>query len=176
MRRWVLVAVLTLVGCAQEADDALPERSSDSSAGADDGGSGGGGEADFQFAPVEVVLSCAQEPDLVPDQAGELCFQLGPESVGAEVIESADAETDQTGRWQVALVLTESGIDRFNQLAALCSPPSEACATGQVAVVLDGEVLTAPMIQQANFVRDQIVISGEFTEDEADDIADVLDG
>lgn len=49
------------------------------------------------------------------------------------------------------------------------------CPTGQVAILLDGEVLSAPTVQQPSFERDQIVIAGEFTEPEATDIAQTLD-
>ena len=31
------------------------------------------------------------------------------------------------------------GIDQFNAIAAQCSPPSETCPTGQLAIVLDSD-------------------------------------
>jgi preprotein translocase subunit SecD len=46
---------------------------------------------------------------------------------------------------------------------------------GQVAILLDGEVLSAPTLQQPSFDRDAIVISGELTEEEATDTAHALD-
>ena len=57
----------------------------------------------------------------------------------------------------------------------LCNPPSETCPTGQLAVTLDGRVITAPTIQVASFERDQITISGSYTEDEARTVAALLD-
>jgi preprotein translocase subunit SecD len=175
--RWVLVGLVALVGCAEEADDAIPRDTSDSSAPSDGGGSDEGRDVDLRFVPVVATFSCEQRPELVPDHAGELCYELGSDSVGGEVVESADAELDQIGQWQVALVLTESGIGDFNDhLAVACSPPSEACPSGQVAIVLDDEVVSAPSIQQPSFESDDIVITGEFTEDEADEIAEALDG
>jgi len=197
VRRWALIAVLAFAGCAQEADEGLPEDGSEGSGSAGDGASVG-----FRFAPVDATFSCEQgdqtpstspstsssspggtarpesgeqEQDLVPDQSGELCYQLGSGGTSGDVVESAEAE-NAAGQWQVALVLSESGIDRFNQLAAQCNPPSGACPSGQVAIVLGDEVLSAPTIEQSSFDRDGIVIAGAFTEDEAEEIADLLAG
>jgi preprotein translocase subunit SecD len=66
------------------------------------------------------------------------------------------------------------GIDLFNQVAAQCNPPSQVCPTGQLAIVLDSVVQSAPTIQQSSYERDQIQISGDFSESEAKDLALVL--
>jgi preprotein translocase subunit SecD len=193
--RMVIVPVLLLAGgCAQEADDdALgrdrrgtattgstesTESTEPSGGDTSDPDRGSVDLDDVLFAPVLNVASApCDDPsgDLVPDHAGESCYELGPERLDAEVVDSADAELDAAGRWNVALVLTEDGIDSFNGLAALCSPPApDACPTGQIAILLDGEVLSAPVVQEPSFERDAIVISGEFTEDEATHIATTL--
>ena len=67
-----------------------------------------------------------------------------------------------------------AGIDSFNAIAAQCQPPSPTCPTGQLAIVLDGVVQSAPTIQAPAFERDQITITGQFTEREAKDLALVL--
>ena len=61
----------------------------------------------------------------------------------------------------------DDGIDQFNAIAAQCSPPSETCPTGQLAIVLDSVVQSAPTIQQPSFNADGIAITGDFTESEA---------
>ena len=100
-------------------------------------------------------------------------LQLGPSLATGEVVSDARAELDQTGKWYVALEMKggADGIDKFNAAAAQCAPPSATCPTGQLAIVLDSIVQSAPTIQAANFTRDQITISGSFTESEAKDLA-----
>jgi preprotein translocase subunit SecD len=48
------------------------------------------------------------------------------------------------------------------------------CPTGQMAIVVAGEVISAPVIQAASFDRDRIEISGTFTERSAEDLAGLL--
>jgi len=50
-----------------------------------------------------------------------------------------------------------------------------AGATGQIAIVLDGEVISAPVVQQAIFTGGTVQISGSFTEAEARDLAKILE-
>jgi preprotein translocase subunit SecD len=172
------VVLLAVGGCAQEADDVLEAEPRGTVTTDDTESSGSGGAAAPLFAPVlnMVPAPCEGQPDLTPDRAGESCYQLGTDTLSADVIESADAELDPTsGRWQVSIVLTEDGIDEFNVLILPCFSPSDECPTGQLAILLDGEVLSAPTIQQPSFERDQIAITGNFTEEEADEIAAALD-
>jgi preprotein translocase subunit SecD len=103
-------------------------------------------------------------------------YQLGPSLATGRVVSSANAELDQAGRWTVALEMHggDEGIGLFNQVAAQCNPPSQVCPTGQLAIVLDSVVQSAPTIQQSSYERDQIQISGDFSESEAKDLALVL--
>ncbi|MGH9086319.1 MAG: preprotein translocase subunit SecD [Acidimicrobiales bacterium] len=116
------------------------------------------------FAPETVVL----------DQPGEARYLLGPAELTGSIVEDAVAQLDPSGRWSVALTLTEDGIVAFNELAGECFPPSGACPTGQLAIVLDSEVRSAPTVQAASFERGDISISGDFTEAQAKDLALVL--
>jgi preprotein translocase subunit SecD len=59
-------------------------------------------------------------------------------------------------------------------MAAQCSPPSDVCPTGSLAIVLDSVVKSAPTIQQSSFDASDIEITGTFTESEAKDLALVL--
>jgi preprotein translocase subunit SecD len=150
-----------------------------------------GATAELRFRPVllaltdpEAVAELAVTPRaedradapvvLDGDPAGEARYQLGPTTVTGSIIESADAQLDSSGEWVVAIVLTRAGIEQFNELATECFGMTERCPTGQVAIVLDSAVRSAPSIQQPSFERDQIVVSGSFAEDDAKDIALVL--
>jgi len=103
-------------------------------------------------------------------------FQLGPMEATGAIVESADARLGQTGEWEVALVMKggENGIDLFNSIAAKCNMGDPSCPTGKLGIVLDSVVQSAPTIQQPSYERDQIVISGAFSEREAKDLALVL--
>ena len=110
-------------------------------------------------------------------------YRLGPTEVTGKAVEGAQARLQ--GEWTVDLSFTSDGIDAFNALAATCATPSITCppsgtntrtgqSVGSVAIELDGVVQSAPAIQAASFQQDQVVITGNFTEAEAKDLALVL--
>ncbi len=103
-------------------------------------------------------------------------YQLGPTLSTGGIVETARADLDETtGQWSVALTIKGGeGIDQFNNAASLCFNAAPECPSKQLAIVLDSNVVSAPEIQQATFERDQIQISGNFTEDEAKDLALIL--
>lgn len=115
----------------------------------------------------------------LPDKDDTAIFQLGPMPAGAtgEIVESAKAELSPTSEWTVSLTLKsgENGIDIFNALAGQCYGGANAqVCNGSVAITLDSVVQSAPTIQEPSYTRDQIQISGNFTEREAKDLALVL--
>lgn len=130
-------------------------------------------------APVPAPEPGATAPgvDLVLEADG-VSYALGPALASGDLVESAEAELSPTGQWVVNPVFKPgaAGIDQFNEAAALCSRQSEHCPTGQLAIVLDGELITAPSVNQDEFQRDQIQISGNFTEAEARSIAARITG
>ena len=75
--------------------------------------------------------------------------------------------------WSVAPIFTSGspGIDDFNVIAAACNTFQASCPAGRVAIEIDGFVESAPSVNAAYFERDQITISGSFTEEEAKDLA-----
>lgn len=103
-------------------------------------------------------------------------YQLGPTLLTGDSLEGANAQLGQGGQWVVnpSFRAGADGIDKFNQAAAQCNAKGTSCPTGQLAIVLDGRVVSAPTIQQASFTRDQIQISGSFDEGSARDLATVL--
>jgi preprotein translocase subunit SecD len=130
-------------------------------------------------ANAQVVLLSAPRKDTRP-----LCYVLGPTFLTGRAITSATAQIPN-GQWQVALHLRggESGIDTWNAAAEKCFNSDPSCPTNQLAIVLDGVVESAPQIEPDNlqsgkgfspFDKDQISISGAFSEREAKDLALVL--
>ena len=97
-----------------------------------------------------------------------LRYCLGPALVDdrpltGDMVETASVGLNPGIGWQVNPTFNsgENGIDRFNEIGALCFVRDPAvCPTGRLAVVLDHEVISAPQINAGSFSRDQIVISG----------------
>ena len=110
-----------------------------------------------------------------PDGKVVSTYQLGPAGATGKIISTASAQLSQAGEWSVALEIKGGdGIGKFNAMASECFSRQATCPSGQLAIVLDSVVVSAPTIQQASFQRDQIQISGSFSETEAKDLALVL--
>lgn len=117
-----------------------------------------------------VLPECNRETNEI-----EAIYQLGPVLLTGDSLETARASIPQ-GQWVVGPVFREGadGIDKFNAAAGQCYSKAATCPTGQLAIVLDSRVISAPSINEATFQRDQIQISGNFTERSARDLATVL--
>jgi preprotein translocase subunit SecD len=111
-------------------------------------------------------------------------FELGPTVVTGSGLSGASSDLNTTGQWEVRPVFKDgkNGIDLFNAAASTCftgasgstCPAQQGNSHGQIAVVLDNNVLTAPTINNPTFQRDQITISGNFTQSSASDVATAL--
>ncbi len=104
-------------------------------------------------------------------------YRLGPAALTGAAVQSAEAQIDtSTGQWSVHLTMKSGqvGIDGWNQLATRCFNRDATCPTAQIAIVLDSVVKSAPVVQTGTFTRDQIQITGNFTEREAKNLALVL--
>ncbi|HVE93670.1 MAG TPA: protein translocase subunit SecD [Acidimicrobiales bacterium] len=95
-------------------------------------------------------------------------LQMGPAALIGNVVRTARMQINEQGRAYVQLFLTKKGSSEFDAMAA-------ANAGGQIAIVLDGVVKSAPSIdpQQTSF-DGKPIITGEFTQREAKDLALVL--
>jgi preprotein translocase subunit SecD len=112
---------------------------------------------------------------ILPDKdAGKGRYELGPAGAVGKAISTARASVNSTGQWLVELSMTSSGITAFNDVAGRCYNGDQTCPTKQLAIELDGVVQSAPVIQAASFKRDQIQISGNFSQKEATKLALVL--
>ncbi|GJM38317.1 MAG: hypothetical protein DHS20C19_16840 [Acidimicrobiales bacterium] len=124
-------------------------------------------DAALEVEPATVEFRALLEPwheDLGVDPV------LG-DALPAGGIESAYAHF--ADRWTISLTLHAGspGIDDFNGLAGDCFALTPRCPVGLIAIVVDGTVVSAPTVNAPTFDRDQITISGSFTEDEANALA-----
>jgi preprotein translocase subunit SecD len=113
---------------------------------------------------------------LLPDSNG-IGFLVGPaRATGAVFSNDARAEIF-TGSWVVTVGLRAGaeGEGAWNALTTLCFGRDESCPTGQIAIVLDGEVISAPVVQEAVFTGGSVQITGDFSEAEARDLARILE-
>ena len=103
-------------------------------------------------------------------------YQLGPSLATGRIVKTASADI-QNGQWLVRLEMRggENGIDKFNEIASQCySGAPDVCPSRRLAIVLDSVVQSAPSINNPSYTKDQIQISGSFSEGEAKDLALVL--
>jgi preprotein translocase subunit SecD len=124
-----------------------------------------------------------QKSDAEVTLAGEdgTVYTLGPVAVDGRAVEGATAGLQQDGKWTVSPTFKAGAdnIDKFNAIAAQCFGKQPTCPDigggyGQLAVVLDGVVLSAPTIQQPSFEADKITISGSFDQEGAESLAVAL--
>jgi preprotein translocase subunit SecD len=135
--------------------------------------------ADSQAAPAATTESlppvAADSSGYVATAGGGLC-KLGPAG-GSGAVFVADAQavfTAGTG-WAVTVSLKPgpTGEGVWNTLATDCYNATATCPTRQLAIELDGLVISAPTVQTPEFFG-TVQITGTFTEAEAGALADVV--
>jgi SecD/SecF fusion protein len=114
---------------------------------------------------------------VLPDEDGGR-LRLGPPALTGDAVGDARAELDPQfqARWQVAIELQGDGGRRWAALtgAAACQQPGDP--TRRVAIVLDGKVISSPQVDlsvacEQGITGGQTVITGDFSSDEARDLA-----
>ena len=104
-------------------------------------------------------------------------YELGPAAMTGEALDGAQAVLDpalQPVDGHPAVQVGQPRHRRPQRHRPGCVSRTPECPTGQLAIVLDEEVISAPSIEQPSFEADSIQISGSFTESEAKDLALVL--
>ncbi|MBB33485.1 MAG: protein translocase subunit SecD [Acidimicrobiaceae bacterium] len=126
--------------------------------------------ADDDIAENPVILPLL-DPEGIPYQR----LLLGRTMLTGAALETADASFAGL-EWSVFPTFRsgEEGIDLFNAAANACFNRQPICQVGQLAIVLDGVIESAPSVNTPYFERDQIVISGNFDQSRAEDTALVL--
>ncbi|MEY4498647.1 MAG: hypothetical protein RJA40_752, partial [Actinomycetota bacterium] len=116
-------------------------------------------------SPSDTIVSCSRE--------GGAKYILGPAEVLGRQVSAAEAGYDpsQGVAWFVSLTFDGEGTKAFgaltNRVTTLASP------LNQVAIVLDGLVVSAPRINEA-IPSGNAQITGSFSQVEAQDLANVL--
>lgn len=116
-------------------------------------------------APSDTIVACSRE--------GGSKYILAPAEVLGQQVSKASSGIDQQGAsaWFVSLTFDGDGTKAFGALTSrVTSLPSPQ---NQVAIVLDGLVVSAPVINEA-IPSGNAQITGSFTQTEAADLANVL--
>ena len=149
---------------------------------------GGGGESRGRAVPATTVPVATTVPGtdpetgLAPGQtiyAGRkdgLIYLLGPVGATGEVFTNEASAQIDAGGWAVSVNMRDgaAGEDMWNALAKKCFDGGEECPTKQIAISLDGEVISAPVVQAPSFNNGTVQITGSFTEAEATELARIL--
>jgi preprotein translocase subunit SecD len=116
-------------------------------------------------APTDTIVAC--------DRAGVTKYILAPAEVLGRQISKAAAGIDTQGgnAWYVSLTFNNEGTSAFGALTSRVTSLPEP--TNQVAIVLDGLVVSSPRITEA-IPSGNAQITGSFTQLEAQDLANVL--
>ena len=104
-------------------------------------------------------------------------YSAGPAGASGLVFSNDASAEVNNGAWSVVVGLLKgsAGEDIWNALSTRCFNKDATCPTGQIAIALDGTVISAPVVQQAKFTGGNVQISGSFTEAEARDLAKILE-
>ena len=116
-------------------------------------------------APTDTLVAC--------DRAGGTKYILAPAEVLGRQISKASAglDTQAGSAWFVSLTFNNEGTSAFGALTSRVTSLPEP--TNQVAIVLDGLVVSSPRITEA-IPSGNAQITGSFTQLEAQDLANVL--
>ena len=110
--------------------------------------------------------SLPSDYEIVPDRGGYLVVRKIPSITGQHLKNARRSEDEITGRSQVVFWLTADGVRLFERV-------TEQNVGNGLAIVLDGEVRSAPTIKE-RIPGESASIEGQFTVEEASDLALVL--
>jgi SecD/SecF fusion protein len=120
----------------------------------------------------------AGDADLVLADEGGGRLRLGPPALTGDAVGDARAELDPQfqARWQVAIELQGDGGRRWAALTGEAACQQLGDPTRRVAIVLDGQVISSPQVDpsvacEQGIGGGQTVITGDFTGEEAGDLA-----
>ncbi|GGV82545.1 protein translocase subunit SecD [Streptomyces gelaticus] len=113
--------------------------------------------------PTDTVVACSSE--------GDAKYVLGPSEVSGTEVDNAKAGFDQQrGMWVVNMEFTKQGSKQFQTITKKLS--AQQSPQNQFAISLDGEVVSAPQVNTT--LSGSAEISGSFTQQSAEDLANVL--
>ncbi|WP_199779983.1 protein translocase subunit SecD [Streptomyces sp. LaPpAH-108] len=118
--------------------------------------------------PGDTIVACGQQ--------GKAWYKyvLGPARVDGTDVKKAQAVFDTQGAsgWQVQMTFTSGGAKKFADVTSELAQQAQA-GQNQFAIVLDGNVVSAPSVSQA-ITGGSAEITGRFTQEEAQSLSNML--
>ncbi|MFJ8751031.1 protein translocase subunit SecD [Streptomyces sp. NPDC102441] len=112
-----------------------------------------------------------EDPTVACSSEGDAKYLLGPAEVSGTDVDDAKAQIDQQrGIWLVSMEFTDKGSKKFQTITKKLS--AQQSPQNQFAISLDGEVVSAPQVNET--LSGSAEISGSFTQQSAEDLANVL--
>ncbi|WP_329035544.1 protein translocase subunit SecD [Streptomyces sp. NBC_00178] len=112
-----------------------------------------------------------EDPTVACSSEGDAKYLLGPAAVSGTDVDDAKAQFDQQrGIWLVSMEFTDKGSKKFQTITKKLS--TQQSPQNQFAIALDGEVVSAPQVNEA--LSGSAEISGSFTQQSAESLANVL--
>ncbi|MFD5753344.1 protein translocase subunit SecD [Streptomyces sp. NPDC127033] len=123
-------------------------------------------EVNQSAAPKDTIVACGQ------NSGGEWeKYVLGPaELEGTDVDDAKGVLDQQRGMWIVTMDFTGAGTKKFQSITGKLS--QQQAPMNQFAIVLDGNVVSAPSVSQT--LGGSAEISGSFTQQSAQDLGNIL--
>ncbi|WP_445399746.1 protein translocase subunit SecD [Streptomyces sp. LE64] len=114
-----------------------------------------------------------EDPVVACDPDSQFKYSLGPVAVEGKQISDAEATIDTQGAsgWIVTMDFDKKGSDQFGTITSEIS--KKAAPQNQFAIVLDGEIASAPSVN-GPITGGNAQISGSFTQEEATNLANML--
>lgn len=121
--------------------------------------------------PTDFIATC--------DRDNTAKYLLGPSEVSGTDVKSAQAvpvtvSGTPTGAWQIDLTFNSKGSSEFATATQTLYKAFQSGQGGQFAIALDGVVQSAPAVNQGAITGGQAQITGSFSQQQADDLATVL--
>jgi preprotein translocase subunit SecD len=125
---------------------------------------------------VDPNTGLAPGQTVLPGRDDGMLYLVGPAEATGEVFSNDSSAQIDLGNWVVVAQLRKGadGEGLWNALATKCYNGGADCPTKAIAIVLDGEVISAPVVQEPTFTGGSVQISGSFTERDARDLAKIL--
>jgi preprotein translocase subunit SecD len=127
---------------------------------------------------VSTTAPLAPGSEIVPSKDGNLIYTLGPVGFTGDALSKAEAALQET--WVVNVAVRGSKKSEANKAFNACFNGEPTCPAqsgegkGAIAIVLDGEVLSAPAVNGQDLASDNFTISGDFDQAEAKELGLVL--
>ncbi|MFF0557421.1 protein translocase subunit SecD [Streptomyces sp. NPDC020472] len=116
--------------------------------------------------PTEPTVACGEDSPGVWSK-----YLLGPAEVDGKDVDDAKGMLDpQRGMWIVTMDFTDAGSKKFQSITSKLS--QQADPQNRFAIVLDGEVVSAPSVRQT--LSASAEISGNFNQQSAQDLGNIL--